>query len=133
MSFSQGSGYRGLKGDLFRRLAAGDVVRPPSRIRSDIDLDEDLPIHWRTFYRYIADFCRDGHAVRRDYRVGGYVMVMRPEDIENDLVEVRLTFSQVSFLLEVLDEYGAGINSNRSLLGGVRDTLGAAIYGEDPY
>lgn len=125
-------GYRGRKADLFRRFASGDVVPAPSRYR-DIVVDDAPDLHWRTFYRYIREFCSDGHAVRRDARVGGYVMVRCPDvgDDPDDFVEVRLTALQAQMLLEVIDEYGGGVLSARSPLGAARAEIEAAVYGND--
>lgn len=126
-------GYRGAKGDLFRRLCAGDVVSVPSRERGAVVEDEDLPIHWRTFYRYIADFSKL-YPIRRDSRVGGYVMVNSSSGPDDNLVDVTLTVSQATLLLEVVEEYGGGAGlSRRSPLGAIHDALSAAVYGEDTY
>lgn len=128
----KGNGYRGAKSDLFRRLSAGDVVRAPSRERGAVVDDEDLFIHWRTFYRYIADFCRDGYPVRRDSRVGGYVMVNPPSDPDDNLVDVKLTSSQAMLLLEIVREYGGDVDlPRRSPLGEISKSIEAAIQGED--
>lgn len=131
---SRKPGYRGAKGDLFRRLSAGDVVRAPSRERGAVADDEDLFIHWRTFYRYIADFCRDGYPVRRDSRVGGYVMVYSSSDPDDNLVDVMLTSSQAMLLLEIVREYGGDVGlSRRSPLGAIHEALSAAVYGDESY
>ena len=131
------NGYRGLKGDLFRRLATGDVVYPPSRHdEEDDNFDDDgiLPIHWRTFYRYISEFCRDGHAIRRDIRLGGYVMIKGPVEEDDDIVNVTLTMSQATLLLEVVEEYGGGSAlSPLSPLGKISESIEAAIQGDDFY
>lgn len=129
MSFSSVP-YRGRKAALFARLAAGDVVPLPPRNGSSADGDDSIDIHWRTFYRYIRAFCKDGYPIRHDTELGGWVMVTEPAVSDNDdwIVTVVLTRSEADLLCEIAREFGGGREaSGRTKLGRAIQSLEAAM------
>lgn len=125
--------YRGKKKLLFEALIEGThkVCVPPR----DLNEDDDVlfGIKWRTFYRYIADFRKDGYPVHKD--IDEYFIPSSPnaEDGISEYYTVNLTYVQMRMLLDLLRSFCGGFEkkdlSKNSLIRSIWEEIEASLYG----